>query len=638
MMMTSSAAVLCENPGHVLKAIEKVPDASIVALTPECSWFCQQHNIAYIKLGDFYSAGEINTLADELIQRQYYWAEWADRSLGQIVPEFAKFKFTPARAHLYFIKRSVDCYVRQAFILREFLSRAKPKRLIVFARSPYYFPYFEIPMTTLRPFFPWLAPHALNGAAAVEIWPDDSESEVDVTLRRGISAIWGKLTWKNAKKVFPKLVEEIWHTRAMMSAHHACIASSAGYGYDIRFVVPLLLRQGIAVLRYGPSLKAQWLSQHAQEIECIKSVLSGEFKRFINSPESTEIHGSAMPELHALIMPFIEHWLLEVVPHTWAEFLGAREWLKKNRIDAVYGADSVSTLTLSILMAAESLDITRVLNIHTPPGGAADFLVQDAIGPIQSDLFLVNGLGDVDYFDSVKERLGVFKRAATVPVGSATLNALTNSEAARNPAVLRKRLSGKNGRKPLILYIPTQLRDAVRYFCEGEISDVAYFEMQQRILKCFAEFQNVQLLYKAFPFEYTKNPIGQFISRFVPNGQIVWAPLTDVMWAVDAIVTDFVSTAVAEVVMTDKPIIVYAGQDWSRMLPRAKAALEKRAWVSENPDEFERHVMRFLSEGCFAPIKNPDNEFRELYCTYLDDKQSAKRSADVVLKAAMKRR
>jgi hypothetical protein len=84
------------------------------------------------------------------------------------------------------------------------------------------------------------------------------------------------------------------------------------------------------------------------------------------------------------------------------------------------------------------------------------------------------------------------------------------------------------------------------------------------------------------------------------------------IWAVDVIIVDFPSTALTEAVLTDKPLLVYAGRDWARLVPEARAALVKRAWVSETPEEFEDHVRRFLAAGEFSPLQGPNEEFLHL--------------------------
>jgi len=102
------------------------------------------------------------------------------------------------------------------------------------------------------------------------------------------------------------------------------------------------------------------------------------------------------------------------------------------------------------------------------------------------------------------------------------------------------------------------------------------------------------------------------------------------MWAVDAIIVDHVVTAIGEVLLTPKPLLVYMPHPHLSS-PQAKMMLEKRATVAETPAEFVAQVRAFLQAGKYLELENPDTEFLRTYCTHLDDGLSAQRAADVIL-------
>jgi len=393
-------------------------------------------------------------------------------------------------------------------------------------------------------------------------------------------------------------------------------------------IVSDLLRRRVAVTRV--SSRPGKRRQDTVERERIASLLAEKAGSLMATDAFWQVLDPVSPALRAFAEPFLKRWLLDQVPLAWVQFQNVRDWLRSGRFSALICTEIQDPVNSSILMAAEALALPRITCVHNPTNGVVDGPAIDCLGPIQSDVHLVAGEGEARYYRTFENRLDVFGRAKEIAVGSPRLDALRNSSERQSAARLRAAFTAGDS-LPLILYIPTNLTGCYRYFNEGHISDVAYFELQQRMVKVFAEFPNVRLLYKPFRSEFATNPIPEFISEFVPNGRVVFTPLTELVWAVDAIIIDYPSTPLVEAALTDKPIIVYAGRNWARMPSEAKQALEKRAWVSEAPDEFESQGRQFLTAGNFVPLASPDDEFLRLYATHLNDGRSAERAADVIL-------
>jgi hypothetical protein len=105
------------------------------------------------------------------------------------------------------------------------------------------------------------------------------------------------------------------------------------------------------------------------------------------------------------------------------------------------------------------------------------------------------------------------------------------------------------------------------------------------------------------------------------------------MWAVDAIIVDHAITALGEVLLTRKPLVVYDPPDPHGFLehPEAKSLLRKRATVAERPDELIACVRSFLMAGDFSEIESPNEEFLAAYGTHLNDGHSARRAAEAIV-------
>jgi len=631
--------VFCDRVSHVRHVKTESLQSDIVALTPACAWFCQTQDIPYLRLDDYYSSSELNRLAEVTLRREYSWAKWVDETLSQIVPEFAATGFTPARAQLYFLKRSIDSYVRPARILQEFVAKVMPELLIVFKRYPFYYPNLEVPPPG-RPFFAWLAPEIVGKTVKVAVLSDillnNYWNQTQWKTKKSFSVFTRRFWWERAGKIRARVVRKLELASSALRHVFPSQMRAAWVG-DIRelaFSVPILRREGVKVYRPPRFYNWRWKRAHCVEAEHITRTLEKAWGQFADSPDFWKPLDPVSPALRSVAGPFFKKWLTIDVPMAWAEFLGARTWLQEGRFGVMFGTEVQDLSTATQLMAARSLEIPTFLAIHNPPGGAVDLPVQDCLGPIQSDIFLVNGKGDVDYFERLAERLKTFPRGKNIAIGSARLEKMFAFE---NKRVKSHRRLLKEDGKRFLLYVPTHLFGYARYFNEGNMSDVAYFELQQRILKTCSEFQDVQVLYIPFPSKLVENPIPEFINQRVTNGQVIQGVLCELMWAADGIILDFPSTALAEVVLTNKPLLVYADRDWMPLLPSAKLALQKRAWVSESPEEFEVQVRQFLGAGDFSPVTNPNHEFLRLYGTHMLDGRSAERAAGVILKAAPKK-
>ncbi len=195
--------------------------------------------------------------------------------------------------------------------------------------------------------------------------------------------------------------------------------------------------------------------------------------------------------------------------------------------------------------------------------------------------------------------------------------------------------------RPLILYIPTHFGSPGRVFSEQTgYPDISYFELQQRVLRLFKRYPGVRLLYKDFTLSGSgHNPIPDFIRAELPDAMIVHdLPLTRLMWAVDAIVIDHAITAIGEVLLTKKRLVVYDPDPLQGTAPpNSHTLLRLRAAVAATPDEFEAALCSLLERGDFTELEQADDSFLRAYCTHLNDGRSAERAADEVMRVMVRR-
>lgn len=637
--------VLCETAIHIREALLRIPGSTVVALTPEAAWTCQQQEVPYSKLDDGYADSELNMLAELVTRSQYAWAGWVDSQLAAMVPEFGKVGFAPARQHLFVLKRRLDSFVIPAFALMRFVDAFEPETLIAFERPPF-LPDL-IPSAPERPLHALLAPALGFQGCKVEIWPQldrendrSSASAIDVQdsiknwVRRYMTTVRGALM-AGVRRWRQSLSEATYRCRSLAWSPVARVAWIGGKG-DFVWVAPRLADRCVTIIRrmdiegVGRGFEPQVRQAEAQLREAWQALrVAPEFWTFLDKQSLG---------LRSVAEPFLREWVTKEIARAWGSFLEARQWLSRQRIDLVMAPAVVGGALSSVFSAAAALGVPRLVYLHNPPGGPIDLPAQDCQDQIQADYYLVGGVGDVAYFRSFDARYGTFPRAQPIAVGSARLDAVRLTCSKGSAPKVRRDLMNDPG-QPLILYVPTGLVGPYRYFNEGSFSDVAYFELLQRMLSVFRGFP-VTVLYKPFPRDWAWNPIGDFVTRYVPNVRVMSnrMSLEELMRAVDAIVVDFPSTAIAEVLLTDKPVLCFAGREWARMFPDARQALAKRAQVSETAAEFESQLREFLRRGCYAPLLHPDDEFLRLHATHLNDGHSAERAAEVITQIVSSRR
>jgi hypothetical protein len=186
--------------------------------------------------------------------------------------------------------------------------------------------------------------------------------------------------------------------------------------------------------------------------------------------------------------------------------------------------------------------------------------------------------------------------------------------------------------RPLVLYIPNSFGTYGRAISDlAAFPEVSYLELQQEVLRACAKFPSVRLLYKELIVANDVNRVmAPFVEKHIPNATVVHRRLTDMMWAVDAIIVDHPITALSEVLLTPKPIIAYMPEP-NASAPEARSLLAKRATVARTQQEFIDAVSRLLSQQDFSESRNPDGEFLRQYCTHRDDGRSAERAAAEIL-------
>lgn len=659
--------IFCETSQHVRQAISNLTIGAIshdlVALTPEAAWECQLRGQPYLKIEDFYNEADLSTHAEEVFKDEVRWANWVDEFLQQQIPALSQAKFSAASAWFTQLQSLFDGFFESAYALTHFLERARPREVFYWTwehveHSSHLWhkkPIHSTLLPILAPLYGAL-PRQMSADHARDATPvlrsNQQEQEQQYHPEESLGYLVGKL--RSAGRVARSLLarSRMWreikllrsaglgkYFRSMvkqsMSPERVLVV---GNGYDLD---PLIL-----ALRER-SVQVTWL--HNVSLTGDRAVPSG------TVPAGTANLQHELVRLWPVVIQQEEFWAPlakwgvgrndraesalsfwwhKVIPELWQGYQSALKAISRRRYLAAVAWEAGGTLCGAMLQAAGAHSIPRLIYQH---GSTARIRI-GYFYPylLHSERFLVYGNGTAEH---LQRNLPPCEdaQAEVVPVGSARLDALKGRMNLRRVEALRSKLHGDDHR-PIILYAPTfmgiwgkGLSDETGY------ADVAYFEMQERIMRLFADFPGVRLLYKDVPSVTVWNPIPDLIRREIPNGRAALVPpLAELVWAADAIILDHMITALGEALLTRKRIVVYDPGLPGHTLepPEAKALLRKRAVVAETPDGFVEAVRTFLIANDFTEINVPNDEFLRAYGTHLNDGRSAQRAVDEILTAA----
>jgi len=625
--MASRALVFCEDAVHV-DAARTRGTADLLALTPAAAWACQQRGVSYLKPEDFYSPEELVAQYPSIFAIELHWLDWLDNYLQQIIPEFTWTGFRAGSAYQGCLMTLLDEFYVGQHVLRRVLAQTKPGEILYCPEDASAPPDH---LQHVRSILPALLPQlAAESGGALREFAGPAASNTGVQAPRsalGMLPASIKHEGRLLRSAGPRL-----YLRSRLAPPSSSVrVLLAGDGYDLDPLALALRRKGCHV---------DWFDNHmpaaARTDSPIFATLAATWQQACAQPGfwSPFTQWGLTPPVRA--QSALQHWWQHVIPRLWEGHQAAATCLRRKRYDAVVTWEAgAGTLSASILQAAQTRNVPRIIYQH---GSSGRLRVCDALWYSwlsNSDIFLCYGSVTQTHIDQTRPANHVLARPESV--GSSRLEAIRQRMVPERIRAIRVKLQS-DGRRPIVLYIPTVFGGYGRDV-SGELSgypNVSYFELQQQVLRQFAEFPGVRLLYKdlvAAAGWY--NPIPDFIRERVPNGTtILTPPLTELVWAVDAIIVDHVITALGEAALTRKPLVVYdGGQPGPECEPyAARKALERRARVAATPAEFVAFTRALLEANDFAELATPDDAFLRACVTHRNDGGAADRAAELIIR------
>lgn len=628
---STSRIVFCEKTWQVDAVHQNtepnLSSCTVIALTPEAAWRCQQRGRPYLKIEDHYEPSSLIAVWDKAFKEILAWVEHIDQYWQGRDPAHSSFK--PAKASFFLLQNFINEFFIAAPTLTSLVKQTQAQTIYYWPQEISPSPAFLIPE---GPLYPSLIP-SMAKELAIQLHPlpntGPRENRTERTL--GITATLRDIVSKT--RLFPELVQ--------------CRRLGLLPYVRIRFNQPDFKRPAVLVLGYGDDLDPVIieLRQEKRPLVWIKNLnLSSSLQKEKESRFSSlwvdlksqswfwEPLNKAGVETNGLFEQIIQTWWLRIVPQMWRAYQAGTQLIGIQSISSVLAWEAgANALSAGYLQAAEQQKIPRTIYQH----GGSVFVNSKSWYTylLHSEQLLTYGTGTTRRLADTWPP-GVPQKTSLVSVGSARLDAIRRRMTPQKNMTLRQKLQ-KTNKCPLILYVPTSFGGFSRAFGEMEgYPDVSYFELQQQALSVFRDFPSVQLIYKAMPaLNSLQNPILSFLPKALPKAQILTEPaLSQLIWAVDAIIVDHAITALGETLLTNKRVIVYLPPSPTSggEILEPKTLLSKRAQIAETPEAFVTLIRQFLEMGDFSEIPNPNQEFLAAYGTHLNDGRSAQRVASAL--------
>ena len=616
-----------------------------LALTPSAALALSKYGINYLIVDDFFNEEELLGNLDDRLNLQVQWAIWVDHYLQSRIPEFATFNYSPAIAFFYRVKNFFDRFTTHRFGLQSFLSNYRPSKILWMSNSKQlHKDRHNIELDYVDMILPALIEEY---GVEIEIFKQNVKSSISAD-RNNFACLHALLREKGRPiKEFGKRAYIFYQGWRLAKDHHVepllrplsektevLVLQNT---YDMAHVLPELVAAKIRLVHlHLPSLYAQSLKVRVGTVGKVLGKAWTEIKE--DAKFWTLLEG--WDRGRQIVQPWLSHLWNHTFLEGWKGLKTGSEYLSKKKYFAII-TSAVQALNpyetgIAFVHAARNIGIPVFSYLHGSLPGYCHQPVQVFWDMPHSDHHFVYGSGVAKYLNQISERFPL--RFATALAGGSTCAEMYRKTYNPNKATVLRRKLVAHDKCPLILYIPNMITYHRRLSGDAPAC-MPYFELQKKAIEVFAKFTNVRLVYRSFVGSWTHLMLS-FIKSCVPNAIIAAyrdVKLADLMWTVDGIILDYPTTPIREILLTNKPIIVFSDKRYYKMFPEAKALLRKRCKLTETPEDFLTTIHDFLAGGKFDEIRCPNNEFYKYYITAKDEGSSSRDVAQEIIRVMNER-
>lgn len=632
---------------HTLDSVKQLLDSSgagdvVIPLTPQDAYVCQRANVGYRTLESFIDRHKLVRSRPAITKSNNIWLSVIDEAFQRNVEEFHRTDFAPARLYTMALHGLLDeFYAAQEFwrSLRSELAVTSIYAPRVEVQSPATWgrvlPQQKI-LALLLPHFAHLDNLEFKHLETV----DFSQNLNPATSSRSIVGFLYRALKERMPHSKRREIKLLMHhgalgyfysrVRAAFSKRKRRILFVGG-GYDLGETAVSLRLNGfpVDILEFPDEIVRDY-----REIHGLRERLNATIDELVTKAAFLRPFHDSPLTLDEKCISLIRRWAVDVVPRQWRVFHYCITSGVLSRYAAVvtwaFGEGEVSALVDAFRKA-------RIPSFCFQHGGASRnaWLTDYYQEYLQCDTYLAYGPGQVDILsnlDSLFERAG--NRHEVVPVGSVRLDNLYRSGHRHSRPRKTHRLLAS---KPQLLVIPTVFDHPGFAINDSALLGTEYFHFQQAMLLALSKFKNWHVMYKAFPGTLdicASNPIRSFIvdNEFDNITYVDDTPVTSLMWSVDKIIIDHNQTALNELLLTSKPILVF---DQGELLPWTSEAvsrtlLRETVVLATTRAEFFAKLEDFVTGEIRPMIRREISQFTMRYGTHVGDGRSVERAVRAI--------
>ena len=285
--------------------------------------------------------------------------------------------------------------------------------------------------------------------------------------------------------------------------------------------------------------------------------------------------------------------------------MNVNNWIKQNRISSSFAHCGISNITDGTLF--KILSENNVPYIMFQHGGGAYGLIEHSSFHIR-DFELCPNSYYMLWGQGVNEAVEIYAKKHNVRLFN------TGSPVIRS--IVKKRKISASNKKKQIYHVIQNFREHGNnnYYPAGggHFTDVWYFNFHLKILDIFKKYDNYDFIIKVPP-SFSEKSIYNSLVKDSNNIDICDVPLLKCLDKADLFIIDSLSTSIIQCTATNKPIVVYTGNQCKRPRSKAIELLKKRCLCSLNEEEYFKNINKILLESKFDMSDTINDEFLNFY-------------------------
>lgn len=632
-----------DTAGSAISIFHKGRDNSVVIpLSPEAAYECEKKNISYRTLESFIERDKIVAKRPVFTRSNNEWLSLVDQEFKRIIPEFNQLQFCPAKLYTMALHGFLDEFNAAQLIWSGIMHEIQPLRIYIASIR------VEEPATWGRvlpqqKMIECSLMHFANadGIECIELERNAADAkDIDKPTRKSISkhvydVLRSQISHSNRREL--KLLWRVGlrsYCRSLLNSFRSNGDKKIlfiGGGYDLGDLAIKLRKDAcrVEIIEFPDEFIKRPVSLHNSIITRIAVVVDNLLAiRAFTNPIPTSRYSLA-PSFITLF----RRWAIDIVPKMWTVFYHAHHsditLSYCGVINWAYGEGENSALVDAFRKAG----IPAYCFQH---GGASrnSWLTDYYQEYLQSDIYLAYGEGQRDIFmDLDSLSTDHFSKPMLIPVGSVRLDLLQKNKE-RN---LNRMNSSTKCVKRTLLYIPTVYDHPGFTLNDSWMLGAEYFRFQLDVLEILAQHKNWKVIYKGFPGTldvYKNNPIINVIKdrQYANIEYIDNIPITKLMWTVDRIAIDHNQTALNEILLTNKPILLLdqgSLHPWTSDVS-SRSLLEETLCLAETSVDFKVMLNDFLNSVIDEVDRSKNCRFSLRYGVHKSDGLSLSRAAAAV--------